>query len=221
VAFANPFRFSTKYTDSESGFNYYGYRYYAPAIGRWLTRDPIEERGGKNLFGTVHNNPIATVDRLGLWFATDVQYDPTTARDAETVCDGNGGMRVAIPASDRLFVCPDIAFCAEEHEQMHIADISITNPLICVGKPDGARIVPDNWEQKKWAEILGYTAQLNCLLRIQAAINEQGTAMNYCPLRTSCTQNGLNIWLAHVRENLQEWQNYDPNDPNRRPPLGW
>ena len=34
-----PFRFSTKYYDAESGLYYYGYRYYSPELGRWLTRE--------------------------------------------------------------------------------------------------------------------------------------------------------------------------------------
>ncbi|NLH73923.1 MAG: RHS repeat-associated core domain-containing protein [Verrucomicrobia bacterium] len=41
----NPLRFSTKYTDDESGFLYYGYRFYNPSTGRWLSRDPIGELG--------------------------------------------------------------------------------------------------------------------------------------------------------------------------------
>ena len=36
-------RFSTKYCDSETGLYYYGYRFYSPALMRWLNRDPIEE----------------------------------------------------------------------------------------------------------------------------------------------------------------------------------
>src|SRR6266487_1220596 len=46
----SPFRFSTKYTDAESDFLYYGFRYYNPSTGRWLSRDPIAERGGPNLY---------------------------------------------------------------------------------------------------------------------------------------------------------------------------
>jgi RHS repeat-associated protein len=42
-ASANPWRFSTKYTDQESGWLYYGYRYYAPRLGRWVSRDPIAD----------------------------------------------------------------------------------------------------------------------------------------------------------------------------------
>jgi RHS repeat-associated protein len=61
----NPFRFSTKYTDSETGLSYFGYRYYNPETGRWLNRDPIEEKGGLNLYGYVQNGPISKNDRLG------------------------------------------------------------------------------------------------------------------------------------------------------------
>ncbi|MEN3943316.1 RHS repeat-associated core domain-containing protein [Prosthecobacter sp. SYSU 5D2] len=61
-----PFAFSTKYEDSESGMLYYGYRYYAPEMGRWISRDPIEERGGINLYGMVGNDPVNRWDYLGL-----------------------------------------------------------------------------------------------------------------------------------------------------------
>jgi RHS repeat-associated protein len=43
LAKKNPFRFSTKYTDNETGLLYYGYRYYDPVTGRWPNRDPIGE----------------------------------------------------------------------------------------------------------------------------------------------------------------------------------
>ena len=59
------FRFSTKYTDSESGLVYYGFRSYSPELGRWVNRDPIEERGGVNLYGMVGNDPVNRVDYLG------------------------------------------------------------------------------------------------------------------------------------------------------------
>ena len=59
------FRFSTKYLDPESGLYYYGYRYYAPSLARWLTRDPIEEQGGLNLYGFCGNNGVNKYDLLG------------------------------------------------------------------------------------------------------------------------------------------------------------
>ena len=62
---ANPFRFSTKWWDVEVGMYYYGYRYYSPKLGRWLSRDPIEEWGGINLYQFTGSCPIINVDALG------------------------------------------------------------------------------------------------------------------------------------------------------------
>jgi hypothetical protein len=47
--------------------NYYGYRYYSAAVGRWLSRDPIGENGGFNVFGFVEGNPVSRMDELGLF----------------------------------------------------------------------------------------------------------------------------------------------------------
>jgi len=63
----NPVRFSSKYTDNESSFLYYGYRYYDPNTGRWLSRDPIGEEGGRNLYAFVYNDPVNRIDMFGLW----------------------------------------------------------------------------------------------------------------------------------------------------------
>ena len=63
---ANPFRFSSEYVDNETGWSAYKYRYYSPKIGRFLSRDPIEELGGLNLYGFVGNSPIQHTDMLGL-----------------------------------------------------------------------------------------------------------------------------------------------------------
>ena len=59
-------RFSTKYQEYETGLLYYGYRYYHAALGRWINRDPIEERGGLNLYGFVGNSSLLNFDVVGL-----------------------------------------------------------------------------------------------------------------------------------------------------------
>jgi RHS repeat-associated protein len=61
-----PFRFSSKFADPETGLVYFGRRYYSPSKGRFLGRDPIDERGGLNLYGFVGNNSINRWDLLGL-----------------------------------------------------------------------------------------------------------------------------------------------------------
>jgi RHS repeat-associated protein len=62
----NPFRFSTKYTDGETGLVYYGHRYYDPRNGRFINRDPIEETGGLNLYGFCGNDGVNRWDYLGM-----------------------------------------------------------------------------------------------------------------------------------------------------------
>ena len=71
LASENPFKFSTKYWDLESGLYYYGYRYYGPELGRFISRDPIGENGEyfafwNNVYGFVENDPINQFDLFGL-----------------------------------------------------------------------------------------------------------------------------------------------------------
>jgi RHS repeat-associated protein len=65
LADVNPFRFSTKYSDQETGLLYYGHRYYQPESGRWISRDPIAEKGGFNILAFCANSPAYRVDPFG------------------------------------------------------------------------------------------------------------------------------------------------------------
>jgi len=73
----NPFRFSTKQWDDETGFGYWEQRYYSPRLGRWISRDPIGERGGLNLYRYCRNCPANRVD-------PDGRYDQPKARQYGT-----------------------------------------------------------------------------------------------------------------------------------------
>ena len=60
-------RFSTKYYDPETGFYYYGYRFYVPDWHVWLNRDLVkEDLGSLNLYLFASNSPVCTIDPLGL-----------------------------------------------------------------------------------------------------------------------------------------------------------
>jgi uncharacterized protein RhaS with RHS repeats len=70
------------------GVTYYTYRWYDPVTGRWPSRDPIQERGGLNLYGFVGNDGIGITDTLGLifedWTESIHSYEPKgPTRDAE------------------------------------------------------------------------------------------------------------------------------------------
>ena len=76
MAKANPFRFSTIYQDDESDIVMYPHRPYSASQGRFLCKDPIEEQGGLNLYAFVDNDPVDSVDILGLWNA-DIHHAAT------------------------------------------------------------------------------------------------------------------------------------------------
>jgi len=65
VAFLNPFLFSSKFYDWETGLYYFGARYYSPSLGNWLNRDPLGEQGGLNLYGFAVNSPVTFFDPNG------------------------------------------------------------------------------------------------------------------------------------------------------------
>lgn len=66
ISSANVYRFSSKEMHSGSGMYYYGYRWYNPDLQRWMNQDPIQERGGINLYRYNGNNSISVVDAWGL-----------------------------------------------------------------------------------------------------------------------------------------------------------
>ena len=72
VASQVPFRFSTKFYDDEGGIICFPTRQYSPVLGRWLSRDPLHEAGGLNLYAFVGNNPVQRYDPLGRTSNLDV-----------------------------------------------------------------------------------------------------------------------------------------------------
>ncbi|MFY1831921.1 DUF6531 domain-containing protein [Myxococcus fulvus] len=62
---ACPFRFAGQYEDAETGLYYNHFRYYDPAIGQYVSQDPIGLEGGPALYAYVHD-PTGWVDPLGL-----------------------------------------------------------------------------------------------------------------------------------------------------------
>gem|GEM_PF-646300 len=77
LAQSNPLRFSGKYQDEETEAIYYGFRYYTASSGRWLSRDPLAEKGGLNLYALLCNVGIGR-DTLGLSDADIVKKIITT-----------------------------------------------------------------------------------------------------------------------------------------------
>ena len=66
AAEANSLRFSTQFADDLTRRVKYLYRDYDAGMGRWLSRDPIEERGGINLTSFLKNDSVSFTDTHGL-----------------------------------------------------------------------------------------------------------------------------------------------------------
>ena len=67
-------RYSGKERDA-TGLYYYGYRYYQPWSGRWLSADPAGTVDGLNLFRMCRNNSISYYDNLGLMLSSHNELD--------------------------------------------------------------------------------------------------------------------------------------------------
>jgi RHS repeat-associated protein len=60
------YRYTGKERDDSTGLYYYGARYYAPWLIRWLSADPAGPVDGLNLYVYVSNNPIRKIDSMGM-----------------------------------------------------------------------------------------------------------------------------------------------------------
>ena len=62
----NPFQYTARESDPETGLYYYRARYYDQNVGRFLSQDPIGFYPGVNFYAYVDNSPISLLDPLGL-----------------------------------------------------------------------------------------------------------------------------------------------------------
>ena len=109
--------------------------YYDPAAQRWITRDPILESGGPNMFAASANNPVRRLDALGLATTeTDCKQVCATARSDKrisrddlrgvVICAGDGTKCPCVigygPFQLQVGECPEIDAVVEAHESEHI-----------------------------------------------------------------------------------------------------
>jgi RHS repeat-associated protein len=61
----NPFQYTARDYDSETGLFYYRARYYAPALGRFISEDPIGFVAGVNFYVYAADSPSNLIDPTG------------------------------------------------------------------------------------------------------------------------------------------------------------
>jgi RHS repeat-associated protein len=92
----NASRVSNEDQADETGFHYYGFRYYNASTGKWLSRDPLEEEAGFNLYTFVSNDATIHWDALGekccllTWYPTrSISGTKTAWGHSALQCDNN------------------------------------------------------------------------------------------------------------------------------------
>jgi RHS repeat-associated protein len=101
------FRFTGEQRDVESGLYYLRARFYDPAIGRFLARDPLP---GGNLYAYVGSNPTNLIDPTGLQAAGNAAAAACAAAaiyggTATAATAGGGGVTVVAAGGGVTAVC--------------------------------------------------------------------------------------------------------------------
>ncbi|MBL9144940.1 MAG: RHS repeat-associated core domain-containing protein [Verrucomicrobiaceae bacterium] len=151
-AYLNPYRFSTKPIELDSGLAFYGFRYYSPELGRWPSRDPSDFFGGINIYAFTTNRGVTTIDFMGLKDCSD----PCGEFLSNSPINDPAGMityAVVVCCNGQKYACiaksggsagPDgnaqavaiINECMIEHEKDHFDDISCPDDGGCANRPE-------------------------------------------------------------------------------------
>lgn len=115
-------RMPGQYYDAESGLFYNWNRYYSPAIGRYISSDPIGQEGGLNTFLYAESSPVMFVDPEGLQGlfvrggspvampgASSV-FAPGSPTNKQFVKATELKVRNALDQSFLMFICPSCVY---------------------------------------------------------------------------------------------------------------
>jgi RHS repeat-associated protein len=166
----NPFQYTARESDAETGLYYYRARYYDPTAGRFLSEDPIRFAGSINFYTYVSNKPVLRIDPTGLIHqAPDGRLHDDAAGGLEVLCTKGRNIQQDIGwLQQSIFVR-----FMEIVEEGDNADLGHINRLVweaitlanckemCKDQPKPQpEPVPDNVnEQNWWQHILNFVKQ--------------------------------------------------------------
>jgi uncharacterized protein RhaS with RHS repeats len=137
------------------------FRAYDPALGRWLSPDPLGEAGGLNLYGYVGNDPLNAWDPLGL----EVYVN---ARRLQGF-GGNAGVHTFVEVNQKHRLCGDTKDTESRTTFGGYKDgdklaVRMNDPSDAIGSADKGRILvppPAGMTQSDWDQAVlnaGYRA---------------------------------------------------------------
>ena len=119
----NPFQYTGREFDSETGLYYYRARYYDPSVGRFLSEDPIRFIEGADFYLYVANDPTALADPSGLQHSPGGPlHQPPGVKIACTWNDDCSTLSSKIDWFDRI-IASHVAWDAANNTNRHAEDI--------------------------------------------------------------------------------------------------
>jgi len=106
------FRYAGMLYHPNSGYYFTHYRVYDPETGRWLSRDPIGEVGGLNLYGYALGNPVIWSDPTGTYciFSDGKVIKLTPTAITRKIVEREWETMVAVPVPSPSIPSPGVGF---------------------------------------------------------------------------------------------------------------
>ncbi len=126
----------------DSGINLTWYRGYQPGAGSWLSRDPIEEDGGLNLYAYVEGKPVSYTDPSGLasvGAAIGVGIRVIGGSGAAAAI-GSGARRLLGPTAGGVAACLFVGVCTLNEGTKTPND----------GEPGSCHVNPGSGQERKY-----------------------------------------------------------------------
>jgi len=107
----NPFQYTARESDAETGLYYYRARYYDASAGRFASEDLLRFKSGVNFYSYVKNNAVNLKDPSGL---TCFASDPLGLGICISLCHAQAGFAKALCLINELWVADFDTSCVEQ-----------------------------------------------------------------------------------------------------------
>ncbi|WP_229064065.1 RHS repeat protein [Morganella morganii] len=187
-------RYSGKERDA-TGLYYYGYRYYQPWAGRWLSSDPAGTVDGLNLFRMVRNNPVSFSDEQGLVAYPRTQI-PGTSLYQPGISTGSDreirGAKLIPPAANTV-----TELFKGEPVRLHdvLADSTLQQTPLLTDLINPAKVKMDSSTRSSLSAVKGGIMEFNA---VHIPVGNNGiNALRIIDTETSAFQRGKGTTLAY------------------------
>lgn len=184
---SNPYYFTSRYLDAETGLYCYRARHYSTLLGRFLQVDPLGYHDGMNLYSYVGNNSVNWADPYGLLWKTDYRrpimgghmiramkeyspgVDPVSAKDmVETALDRmSGGLAGQLEGMQGQIdkITADKAISSKEYKQLKDMMKSQISTLENFVKDLKEKYPEKSWDKLKEASEMKLREEFNELIK--------------------------------------------------------